>query len=44
MPNGSVDDNGKAFDDLNLGTTRTELSNFERHDVSDYTRLTPDNE
>ena len=34
MPNGSIDDNGEALDDLDLGTTRTGLSDFERHDLS----------
>jgi hypothetical protein len=34
MPNGSIDDNGEALDDLDLGTTRTGLSDFDRHYLS----------
>jgi len=44
MPNRSVDDDGKAFDHLDLGANRTGLGDFESHYVSDNTRLASDDE
>jgi hypothetical protein len=44
MPNRSIDDNREALHDLNLGTTRTGLSDFEGHHVPDHARLASDDE
>jgi hypothetical protein len=41
MPNRSIDDNWEALHDLNLGTTRTGLSDLKSHHVPDHARPRP---
>jgi hypothetical protein len=42
MPNCSIHNNRKAFKNLDLGTSRTGISDFESHHVSHDARLAPD--